>query len=105
MLLILTQLHATPAVVPIFVNAGTAILPAIIAPLAAAAANILRPKELLRTLRAHPAVFGGTFLCLLLACGGFTWWYLADSAPKGRSRPGPAAYASSQHYDWQRFAS
>src|SRR5687767_2574214 len=55
-------------VVPIFVNAGTAILPAILAPVASAAALLLRPRELVRAMRRNPAVLLGVLLA------GFGIW-------------------------------
>ncbi|MFI5378039.1 MAG: PQQ-binding-like beta-propeller repeat protein [Tepidisphaerales bacterium] len=72
-------------VVPIFVNAGTALLPAILAPLAAVAANILRPRELTRILRQNPLV--GLVLLVILA--GAVWggiWVFSDNTPRARAK-------------------
>ena len=60
------------AVVPIFVNAGTALLPAIVAPIASALALLFKPRELFALAKRRPlvipAVVGGviglTFLCI-----------------------------------------
>lgn len=60
------------SVVPIFVNAGTAILPAILAPVASAAALLLRPRELVRVVRRNPAVLLGVLLA-----GAGIWMFVS----------------------------
>ncbi|MGA2501449.1 MAG: PQQ-binding-like beta-propeller repeat protein, partial [Tepidisphaeraceae bacterium] len=78
------QIHLV-GVVPIFVNAGTALLPAILAPLAAMAANLMRPRELTRILRQNPLVG----IILLAALAGAVWggfWLFSDSTPKTRTK-------------------
>ena len=70
---------------PIFVNAGTALLPAILAPLAAMAANLLRPRELTRILRQNPLVL----VVLLAVLAGGVWggiWLFSDNTPKTRAK-------------------
>src|SRR5438477_12892159 len=68
------------AVVPIFVNAGTALLPAIIAPIASALALLLKPRELLALARRRPLVIPSVLLGLL----GLTFlgiWLFAPATP------------------------
>src|SRR5687768_6250030 len=84
------------AVVPIFVNAGTAILPAIVAPLAAALALIFKPRELIRVSRRRPMlipaiVVGGIGIVLRAS------WLLTPETPV-KAAPGP------QRIDWAKVA-
>ena len=88
------------AVVPVFVNAGVAILPAVIAGLASAAAIILKPRELLRLCRAKPHV---PLLAAVMVAGlGLgLWWWLQPAAPAAAERSVAAAQG---RVDWVRFA-
>src|SRR5687768_4341964 len=87
------------AVVPIFVNAGTAILPAIIAPVATALALLLKPRQLVRACRKRPAAVG---LVLVAVVG--VWILVASvrSAPARGRRVANSASAAS--IDWTRIA-
>src|SRR6266566_4500436 len=84
------------AVVPIFVNAGTALLPAILAPIASAVALLFKPRELIQVIRRRPLllpsiVVGGiaiTFLCI---------WLFSPGTPV-KAAPGP------QKIDWTKVA-
>ncbi len=65
---------STPlAVVPIFVSAGAAVTPTIVAAIASVGAIILKPRELLRLTRERPLLIGGilTTLALLIALIAF----------------------------------
>lgn len=64
------------AVVPIFVNAGTALLPAVMAPVLSAAALLLRPRELLRACRRRP-VSAAVLLVVLIGLWPALQWLLA----------------------------
>jgi outer membrane protein assembly factor BamB len=83
------------AVVPIFVNAGTALLPAILAPIASALALLLKPRELARLARRRPLLLpsiavGGvalTFLCI---------WLFSPTTPAKAQGP--------QRIDWAKVA-
>ena len=53
------------AVVPIFVNAGTALLPAILAPIASALALLFKPRELFALARRRPLVIPSVLLAVI----------------------------------------
>lgn len=85
-------------VVPVFVNVGAAVLPAVLAALASMLALLLRPRELLRVCRAKPHV---PLLVVAGAVGlyfGVTW-LTAPAAPAGRK-----ARESSGRTDWAQVA-
>src|SRR5678815_2789408 len=83
------------AVVPIFVNAGTALLPAILAPIASALALVFKPRELIALARRRPlvipsivvGVIGITFLCI---------WLFSPATPARAQGP--------QRIDWAKVA-
>jgi outer membrane protein assembly factor BamB len=79
------------SVVPIFVNAGTAILPAILAPVASAAALLLRPKELVRVMRRNPAVLLGALLSGIGIWMFVSWLTSASAKPAARAEAAPSA--------------
>lgn len=89
----------TLAVVPIFVNAGAALLPALLAGMVSVGAILLKPGDWLRICRSRPAVPLG-----LLAAGLLLWltvgWF--TPAPATSSRNGNAA--STGETDWVKFA-
>ncbi len=74
------------AVVPIFVNTGAALLPAVAAAVATFFALLLKPKTLLRACRAKPALTAGVLL--VVAAAGLTVWLWPrpgeGEAPTGR---------------------
>jgi len=91
------------AVVPVFVNAGAAVLPALLAGLASAFAMLLQPRELLRVVRARPGV---TLVVLASLTGlGFLFWRtaIASDAPAA-TRTRRAASASPANTDWAQVA-
>lgn len=74
----------TLGVVPIFVNAGTALLPAILAPLASVLALLLRPRQMLQACRRRPlAVLGGVGGVAL--AGVVVNWIFSSATPPRRS--------------------
>src|SRR5687767_3651861 len=84
------------AVVPIFVNAGTALLPAILAPIAAALALLFKPRELLRVIRRRPLLVPGVAVGGLLLTFALIWIFTPGTPVK--AAPGP------QKIDWAKVA-
>ena len=68
------------AVIPIFVNAGAAILPAVLAGVSSFLALLLRPRELARACRRRPGVAVGVVLALPALWFGGSWAVAAASA-------------------------
>lgn len=90
----------TLAVVPIFVNAGAAILPALLAGLVSLAAILFKPSEWVRICRTRPSVPLG-----IIAAGILGWLAMGwlTPAPAANSR-GTAAATAPAETDWVRFA-
>src|SRR5262249_17752684 len=61
------------AVVPIFVNAGSALLPAIIAPVVSGVALLFKPRELLAVCRSRPVAAIEGLLGVGLGVAGGVW--------------------------------
>ncbi|MCX6996963.1 MAG: PQQ-binding-like beta-propeller repeat protein [Kiritimatiellaeota bacterium] len=91
------------AVVPVFVNAGAALLPAVLAGLASALALLFKPKELLQVCRKKPqvplvVVAGGVLVFFLIR-----WLAAPGVAAETRGRgAGPEAGRSGT--DWAKVA-
>src|SRR3954462_13544368 len=91
------------AVVPIFMGAGAALMPTILAAVASVAAVIFKPRELMRLCRSRPISTIITIAVIVLAAGVSPWWL-------GGSRPGPAVAAgagegrSKPRYYWSKVA-
>jgi outer membrane protein assembly factor BamB len=91
----------TIAVIPIFVNAGAAVLPTIMAAAASVVVVMFKPRELIHLLSRRPVAFGVS--AALLAIGlGITIWCLtsvtmAHAAQRDRT-------AATIHYDWAKVA-
>lgn len=88
------------AVVPIFMSAGAAVLPTILAAAGSVVALLLRPRELFALCRQRPAAFLGTLIGLIAVIGLTTWTFTAKPA-RAIARSG-AVQAS--HYDWAQVA-
>ncbi|MDB5326268.1 MAG: Pyrrolo-quinoline quinone [Phycisphaerales bacterium] len=71
----------TLAVVPIFITAGSAVLPTVLAALAGAAAALLRPSELLGLIRRRPGAFLA-WTALVLTITAVTWLTLTRARPR-----------------------
>ena len=88
-----------PGVVPIFVNAGAALLPAIVAGVSSVLGVILKPRELVRVCRTKPHI-----PALVVVVGGLIGaliWYLAAGGPppeRDRSADRPTGP------DWEKVA-
>ena len=95
--------EAPLAVVPVFVNAGAALLPALFAGLASALALLFKPKELLRVCKNKPQVpliviAGGVLLFFL------TRWLAAPGGAVGTAGRGTGAEAGRSGTDWSQVA-
>jgi outer membrane protein assembly factor BamB len=109
----LPALDSQLAVVPIVVNAGAALLPAILAGIASFVAILFKPRELVRLCRAKPWI---PLLVLLVSGGlGLLIWLWPSSAASdmpgtagrgSRGRPVAAAPGGGSvvHIDWTRIA-
>lgn len=88
-------------VVPVFINTGAAVLPAIIGPILAAMANIFKPRALWRIIRRNPLVFLILFLLIgLLTITGWMFFGSPNNNP-GRYR---AANPATTRFDWVQWA-
>jgi outer membrane protein assembly factor BamB len=95
-------------VVPVFFNAGVALLPAILAALASLAALVVRPGNLWRACKARPWTAVAAVACLA-GLGGLTWWTMSVFGDTARRKPAPAArgetaLAAAAHIDWAAVA-
>ncbi len=70
----------TLAVVPVFVNAGAALLPALFAGLASTLALLLKPKELFRVCKEKPHV-----PLIVIACGAVLFFFVRWLAASGEA--------------------
>jgi len=85
------------AVVPVLVNAGAALLPAIVAALASALALVLKPREFLRAVRRRPLV---ALAVLALVAGSWLGWrHLAAQPAKAAIRESVPTTS-----DWSKVA-
>jgi len=83
------------AVIPIVVNAGAALLPAMIAGVTTFLALLLKPRELIRACRQRPAIAGGVLAGGLAVAALIYWRPAGDSATVGRrTRSGADAGAA-----------
>jgi outer membrane protein assembly factor BamB len=85
------------AVVPIFVNAGAAILPTIVGAVVTVGSLLLKPRELVRACRRRPWVATGVVGCLVgaTALTVLLW---------GRGNAGSAAQAAKAQKEWAALA-
>jgi outer membrane protein assembly factor BamB len=88
------------AVVPIFMSAGVAVLPALVASATGVAAVILKPRELLRVCRERPGVVAiAAGVVVGLSFGA--WWLLSDSSARAARTASPR---TAVQYDWAKVA-
>lgn len=93
------------AVVPIFVNAGAAVLPTLIAGLGTFVAVLLKPKELLTLFRRKPWLPVSVIAALVALGFGVTHLLSTPaSAASSRSDRPPTAAASAATIDWTKLA-
>ena len=94
-------------VVPIVVNAGAALLPAMLAGAASFVALLFKPREMVRACREHPGRFVAVVgvISLLTAV---IWFWPAPAAEGGRGKSGKAqasaGVANGVTVDWTRVA-
>lgn len=91
------------SVVPIFVNAGAAVLPAIIIGTASILTNLFRPKELARICREKPLAPIG-ILAVLAAVGVGIFWLASGHDAKAAGQSANAVHGSMGTRDWSAFA-
>lgn len=99
MLMIYNPQHL--AVVPIFVNAGSALLPAIAAPILSMLALLLKPRELVRVCKAKPVVPVAILLAGAGAWFGLMWLFGHGQTAAARERPERAGRVRT---DWAKVA-
>ena len=87
-------------VVPIFVNAGAAVLPAVLGALASAAALLLKPRELLALCRQRPVIPVASVLIIIAACCGI--WLLSGNSSASTRASASTVLAS--RTDWAKVA-
>lgn len=85
----------TVAVVPIFVSAGAALAPTIIAAIVSVAAIIFKPRELIRVCRLRPLAALATVATIAFVILITIWW---------TSSPSKTAIAKTARYDWAKVA-
>lgn len=73
-------------VVPVFVNAGAALLPAIMAAVASILSLLLRPRELWAACRARPSSAVGVFCGLIIVAAGVGWLLAGPSVNPRRAK-------------------
>jgi outer membrane protein assembly factor BamB len=89
------------AVIPIFVNAGAAVLPTMVAAVASVAMVALKPRELLQLVRRRPAAVGVPVGVIAIGLGIATWC-LTSGAPAHAGKRGGAA--APFRCDWAKVA-
>jgi outer membrane protein assembly factor BamB len=87
------------SVVPIFMSAGAAVLPTLIAGITSVAAVIFNPRALVRVYRERPALVGG--VCGIVILLSFAIWWLVSATG---SPPAKAAATGVVRYDWAKVA-
>lgn len=98
------------AVVPIFVNTGAALLPAILAGLATFISLLVKPRQLVQACRRKPRTAIGVVAGILVLAGIGLFWPQPDVAAAGRRRGAASAALPSGGYylpvqiDWTRIA-
>src|SRR4051794_35859978 len=92
-----TSLTPTVGVVPIFVNAGAALLPTLVAGLTTFLAALLKPKELLTLFRRKPWLPVAIFL--IAACG-FALLLLPSTPTRAASTDRFASASTTPKTDW-----
>jgi len=96
------------AVVPVFFNAGAALLPAILAMAASILSLVFRPRDLLRAGAARPRTAALVVLGLVALGGAGTWWaWRAEAGPapgKAGLQPSVLPLRSMPPIDWAAMA-
>jgi len=99
-----SDLH-TLAVVPIVVNAGTALLPAIVAGVVSVLGVLFRPDQWKRVMREKPWVPIVVTVCVALSLGGWFFFSGAETAARAATpRGAPVGLTTSTGLDWSAIA-
>jgi outer membrane protein assembly factor BamB len=88
-------------VVPIFMSAGAAVMPAVAGALASVAAILFKPRELLRVLREKPRVVGASAGGALLLILASAWWLTPAKAGRVSTRAATPVFGK---IDWAQVA-
>ncbi|HET6246350.1 MAG TPA: PQQ-binding-like beta-propeller repeat protein [Tepidisphaeraceae bacterium] len=93
-------------VVPIFMSAGAAALPTLLAAVTSVTAVLLKPKEFLRICRQRPGMVSAVAATIIVVVAAGTWlWMKPASAAASVSQTGGIAPAGpATHYDWAAIA-
>ncbi|MCX5644372.1 MAG: PQQ-binding-like beta-propeller repeat protein [Phycisphaerae bacterium] len=91
----------TIAVIPIFVNAGAAVLPTILTAVASVAMVAFKPRELAHLLRRRPVALGVPAGAITIGLAIVFWCLTCGSSPHAAQR-GPAG--TTPRYDWAKVA-
>lgn len=88
-------------IIPIFVNAGAAVLPTVMAAMASVAMVVLKPRELAGLLRRRSVRIGILAVVVVIGLGIATWRLV--SAPKPHTTQ-HGSIATTTRYDWAKVA-
>lgn len=88
------------AVVPIFMSAGAAVLPTLLAGATSVVAVLLKPRLMFQLIRQRPKTVGGIAAGLVALSFGIGWFFSAAPARAGRAASTPLA----AQYDWDKIA-
>jgi outer membrane protein assembly factor BamB len=102
--MITAELSTTIAVVPIFVNAGAALVPTLVAGLTSFIAVLLKPKELLTLFRRKPWLPVSIIATLIAAGFGISHLLAAPTAARATGLPTSTGRASAPQEDWTKIA-
>jgi outer membrane protein assembly factor BamB len=91
-------------VVPVFVNAGAALLPAIIAIANNVVSQLLRPAALWRSCKARPGVAAVVLLGIGVVAGTIVWLATPAAADAPRKKPAGPSILGEQRIDWAVLA-
>jgi outer membrane protein assembly factor BamB len=89
------------AVIPIFVNAGAAVLPTVLAAVASVAMVALKPRELAHLLRRRPLAVGLPAGVIVIGLG-LAVWFLTSGSPRHAVKRSPVG--ATVHHDWAKVA-
>jgi outer membrane protein assembly factor BamB len=91
----------TIAVIPIFVNAGAAVLPTVAAAVASVAMVAFKPRELLHLVHRRPVAVAASAGILVIGMGIMIWWLTSKPSTHTPKHVGAGATI---HYDWAKVA-
>lgn len=86
-------------VIPIFMSAGAAVLPTLLAAITSVVAILFKPRELVRQFRLRPALMSGITVSFLAIVTLAIWWMLTPAKAQARTTSAPA-----KRTDWSEVA-